>query len=110
MPWSRNCRSSATPPAPAARRGHATRGWMLRFAPCLAGNVTAKQNPKAPLKGRSVGVALCAGVLTAACSNQAVLELFPSETTDDCANTGAPGAAGAPAEAGDCFDYQTALV
>lgn len=83
---------------------------MLRFAPCLAGNVTAKQNPKAPLKGRSVGVALCAGVLTAACSNQAVLELFPSETTDDCANTGAPGAAGAPAEAGDCFDYQTALV
>lgn len=61
---------------------------------------------------RSLELAVCASalILCGACSEQAVLDLFPGAGTGDCSDTAAPGAAGAAGAANGCLDYQAALV
>lgn len=49
-------------------------------------------------------------MLSVACAEQAVLELFPDSGTADCSGASTPGAAGAGSDADDCFAYQAALV
>lgn len=53
-----------------------------------------------------LALAVCASPLSGACSEQAVLDLFPHQGTDACAS----GAAGAPSDDAGCLDYQAALV
>lgn len=53
---------------------------------------------------------MVASVLSVACAEQAVLELFPGRGTGDCSGASTPSAAGAGGDADDCFAYQAALV
>lgn len=61
---------------------------------------------------RQLALAVVAGAsaLSVACSEQAVLELFPDGGSAGCSDTGELGAAGALGDANGCFDYRAALV